>query len=107
MQKVECDECLSNRLKIQRLEDNLLEVQILYTRARIDLMRARSGLGEQWYSNNEEKEREMKKVEFEFITDVPNEVRPVLIDSSNALEDGHILTEEEIANQFDKLFDNE
>jgi len=48
-----------------------------------------------------------KKIELEFIVDNPNEIRPVLIDSSNILEEGYIPTEEELANHFDKLFDNE
>jgi len=47
------------------------------------------------------------KIEIEFIVDNPNEVRPTLIDSSNILEEGYVPTEEETANQFDKLFDNE
>lgn len=47
-----------------------------------------------------------EKIEFEFISDNQNEMRPVLPDSTpNVLEDGHMATEEEVVSYFDKLFD--
>ena len=47
-----------------------------------------------------------EKIEFEFIADNQNEMRPVLPDSTpNVLEDGYMATEEEVVSYFDKLFD--
>lgn len=47
-----------------------------------------------------------EKIEFEFIEDNPNEMRPVLPDSTpNVLEDGYMATEEEVVSYFDKIFD--
>ena len=47
-----------------------------------------------------------EKIEFEFIADNQNEMRPVLPDSTpNVLEDGYMATEEEVVSYFDKIFD--
>ena len=47
----------------------------------------------------------MEKIEVEFIVDNNNEMRPVLIDSANVLEDGYMPSEEEIVAEFDMVFD--
>jgi len=47
-----------------------------------------------------------EKIEFEFEVDNPNEMRPVVEGSTNLLEDGPMLSEEEAAEMFDKVFDD-
>jgi len=48
-----------------------------------------------------------KKIEFEFVMDNPGEMRPVPMVNewgSGVLEVGPMLTEEEVADQFDKVY---
>ena len=47
-----------------------------------------------------------KKLEVEFIVDNNTEMRPVLIETANALEDGYMPSEEEIVAEFDMVFDD-
>jgi hypothetical protein len=46
------------------------------------------------------------KIELEFEVDNPNEMRPVVLGSTNLLEDGPMASEEEIAEMFDRALND-
>jgi hypothetical protein len=47
-----------------------------------------------------------KKIELEIEVDNPNEMRPVVLGSTNQLEDGPMASEEKIMELFDKVYDD-